>query len=65
MDDADIGEAVVLMNFTARPESQWEFILAAVAFAESDDELAHIAAGPVEHLLGWHRSFLERVEWRR
>ena len=26
----------------------------AVALAGSDDELSHIAAGPIEHLLGWH-----------
>jgi len=51
---AKAGEAVVMMNFTAPPEKQWLFIDAAVALSESDDELGHVAAGPVEHLLGWH-----------
>lgn len=46
-----VGQSVVMMNFTARPEHQWRFILAAIEHA-SDDELGHIAAGPVEHLLG-------------
>lgn len=51
--DDDVGQSVVMMNFTARPEHQWQFILAAIAHA-SDEELGHIAAGPVEHLLGKH-----------
>ena len=44
---ADVGEAVVFMNFTAAPDQQWQFICSAVAQAESDDELGHIAAGPL------------------
>lgn len=47
-----VGQSVVMMNFIAPADQQWEFILAAVAHAESDDELGHIAAGPIEHLLG-------------
>jgi hypothetical protein len=50
--EANVGTAVVFMNFTSRPQHQWAFIVASMIFAESDDELAHIAAGPVEHLLG-------------
>jgi hypothetical protein len=49
----DVGQSVVMMNFTARPEHQWQFILAAIAHAY-EEELRHIAAGPVEHLLGKH-----------
>lgn len=52
--ESKVGETVVSMNFTASPEIQWQFILIAVSLAESDDELSHIAAGPIEHLLGWH-----------
>jgi hypothetical protein len=60
----DAGQSVVMMNFTARPEHQWQFILAAIAHA-SDDELGHIAAGPIEHLLGKHGGeYIERVELR-
>lgn len=51
--DGDVGQSVVMMNFTARAEHQWQFILAAVAHA-SEEELGDIAAGPVEHLLGKH-----------
>ena len=50
----DLGGAVILMNFTADPDDQWQFIRSAVAHADSDEELSAIAAGPVEHLLGWH-----------
>lgn len=42
------------MGFTARPEQQWSFILAAIRHAKSDDEIGHIAAGPIEYLLGRH-----------
>jgi hypothetical protein len=62
-DEAEAGRAVVSMNFTARPELQWQFILTAVSLAESDDELGHIAAGPIEHLLGWHgEEYINLVE---
>lgn len=61
--ESPAGQAVVMMNFTAAPEHQWQFILASVALAESDDELGHIAAGPIEHLLGWHGGkYIEQVE---
>src|SRR5262245_39294087 len=61
--ERDWGESVAMMNFTARPEQQWKFILAAVRHAQSDEELGHIAAGPVEHLLGWHgEKYIARIE---
>ncbi len=60
----DVGQSVVMMNFTARPEHQWQFILAAIPHA-SDEELGHIAAGPVEHILGKHgEKYIEKVEQR-
>ena len=52
--EREVGQSVVMMGFTATPEQQWRFVRAAVAQAESDDELGHIAAGPMECLLGWH-----------
>src|SRR5262245_55249705 len=62
--EPNVGQSVVMMNFTATPEHQWQFILAAIARA-SDDELGHIAAGPMEHLLGWHGDkYIEKVEQR-
>ncbi|HKR59364.1 MAG TPA: hypothetical protein VJS64_06485 [Pyrinomonadaceae bacterium] len=63
VDESDSGEAVVEMNFLAPPEVQWRFILIAVSLSESDDELGHIAAGPIEHLLGWHgERYIDVVE---
>lgn len=60
----DVGHSVVMMNFTASPEHQWQFILAAISHA-SDEELGQIAAGPVEHLLGKHgEKYIEKVEQR-
>ena len=44
---------VVPMNFTASPDAQWRFIVA--AFSSGDVRTyGHLAAGPVEHLLGNH-----------
>lgn len=62
-DEWDVGDSVVQMNFTAPSECQWLFILSALKYADSDDELSHLAAGPVEHLLGWHGvQYIEIVE---
>jgi hypothetical protein len=57
------ADAVVLMNFTAPAEQQWTFLLLAVEAAQADDELSPIAAGPFEHLLGWHGpAYIDAVE---
>jgi len=64
-DESDMRQAVVWMNFTAGPDEQWQFICSAVGQADSDDDLRHIAAGPVEHLLGTHGAdAITRVETR-
>src|SRR5947208_12393616 len=61
--ESDVGQSVVMMNFTAKPDQQWQFILAAVAHAESDEEFGHLAAGPMEHLLGKHGArYIDQVE---
>lgn len=52
--DDDLGQKVVLMNFTASPDQQWQFLVAAVNSARTEDHLAAIAAGPLEHLLTKH-----------
>jgi hypothetical protein len=41
------------MNFTASPDAQWKFIVAAF-LTGNESTHAHLAAGPVEHLLGNH-----------
>lgn len=61
--EANLNQTVVLMNFTASAEAQWQFTLAAIGQAQSDDDLGHVAAGPLEHLLGRHGSeFIGRIE---
>ena len=47
----EVGQSIVMMGFMAPPEQQWLFVVTAVSLAETDDELGHIAAGPVECLL--------------
>ena len=61
--DKDVEQAVVAVSFLASHDKQWRFVRAAISAAESDDELAAIAAGPLEHILGWHgETYIERVE---
>ncbi len=61
--DSNVGESVVMMNFTARPEHQWRFICASLHFADTDEELGHIAAGPMEHLMSRHgANYIDIVE---
>ncbi|CAN5524761.1 hypothetical protein BH10PSE14_BH10PSE14_19190 [soil metagenome] len=60
-----VGGEVVLMNFTAPPEVQWTFLQATVDGARTDDQLYAIAAGPFEHLLGFHgEDFIAPLEAR-
>ena len=47
------GDYVVPMNFTASPDAQWMFIVAAFS-SGNENTHGHLAAGPVEHLLGNH-----------
>jgi len=62
-DDSDMGQRVVMMNFTSTAEHQWSFIEAAIRHATTDEELGHIAAGPIEHLLGKHGdAYIDRIE---
>ena len=47
------SEYVVPMNFTASAAAQWKFIV--TTYWRGDGEThGHLAAGPVEHLLGKH-----------
>ena len=63
--DVDIDGLVVDLSFSAAPHHQWRFIEATVAGAETDSELGHIAAGPMEHILGWHGpDWIDVVEQR-
>jgi hypothetical protein len=63
--DSEIQQAVTLLSFSAPHGKQWDFTLAAVAHAQSDEEFASIAAGPLEHILGWHgETYIRLVEER-
>ena len=59
----EFHDAVVMMNFTASNDVQWDFIRIAVAKAKSESELFAVAAGPFEHLMGSHGdAYIDRVE---
>ena len=59
----DAVQRITAMTFMSPPELQWEVILEAVRQAEDDNDLGHIAAGPIEGFLGWHgKDWIEQVE---
>jgi hypothetical protein len=60
-----VGQQVVMMNFTASAATQWAFICACVADAQTDEQLGAIAAGPLEHLMGhFGADYIDEVEAR-
>ena len=57
------SEAILDMTFLSPPGEQWEMVLECVRQATSDDELGHVAAGPIEGLLGrFGKDVIDRVE---
>lgn len=57
--------AITAMTFLSPPEDQWQMILEAIRQARDDDDLGHIAAGPIEGMLGRHgAAWIHRVEHR-
>lgn len=61
-EELDAGGFVVQMNFTARHENQWKFIVAAFENA-TKEQLGDIAAGPLEHILWKHGdAYIDLVE---
>jgi hypothetical protein len=61
--EQEAGGYVGSMSYDAPPETQWQFILIAVSLAESDEELAHVAAGPLEYFLGYYgEDYISLVE---
>ena len=54
---------ITAMTFMSKPEVQWDVILEAIRQAIDDNDLGHIAAGPIEGLLGRHgNAWIDRVE---
>jgi hypothetical protein len=45
---------VTAMSFKSPPEAQWEMVLEGIRQSRDDDDLEHVAAGPIEGLLGRH-----------
>ena len=59
----DARMRITAMTFMSKPELQWEVILEMVEQASGVDDLGHIAAGPIEGLLGRHGpAWIERIE---
>jgi hypothetical protein len=60
--DDDVDLWVVGLCFFGHPDTIWKFIIDAMEVAETDDHLAKIAAGPVEHLLAHYGSLIPLFE---
>ena len=62
-DDDNVGTEVVAMNLIAPTDTQWRFILKVLELSNSDKVLCHLAAGPMEHLMGNHGpTYIDLVE---
>jgi hypothetical protein len=59
---ADVGGYIVVLNFVGHPHSNWNFLIDAVAVAQTDAQLRSIAAGPAEHLFAHYGSLIELFE---
>lgn len=57
----ELAAAITMMTFASPPEDQWEMILEALRQAKDAEDLGHIAAGPIEGLLG--RFGAESIGW--
>ena len=60
----EIEVCIAWLNLRGGRAITWNIIMDAVALAETDIELEHIAAGPTEHLLARHEEMWRYVEWR-
>jgi hypothetical protein len=59
----DACQTIVGMTFLSPPEEQWEMVLECVRQAQTDQDLDHVAAGPIEGLLGrFGKEVIDRVE---
>ena len=61
--ESPYSQDVVLMNFLADDDFQWKFIKRSFELAYDAEHLTTLAAGPVEHLLGFHgEKWIETIE---
>ena len=59
----DAVQSITLMTFVSPAELQWDVILEGVRQAVGDEDLATIAAGPLEGFLGRHgAAWIDRVQ---
>ena len=57
------GEVTMFEACTEEPEDAWPAILEVLRHDLTDEQVALLAAGPLETLLSWHGpEFIERVE---
>lgn len=62
-DSEDVGQSIIMLNFMGSAEDNWKFILCAFEFADTDDKLGHIAAGPLEHFISKHgKEYIDIIE---
>jgi len=62
---SDAAMAVTAISFISPPEQQWQMVLEAVRQARDDNDLGHVAAGPIEGLLGrYGEQYIEPVDQR-
>jgi len=62
-ESGNYGESILMLNFMGSAEENWKFIKVAFELAKTDDELGHIAAGPLEHFMGkFGTDYIDEIE---
>jgi len=60
-ENSDTG--ILILNFMGSAEENWKFIICALELANTDAELGHLAAGPLEHFIGkFGEEYIDRIE---
>ena len=62
--NGDVDQWVVLICFLGHPHALWNFLIEAVAIADSDEKLDRVAVELVEHILAHYGSMLPFFEKR-
>ncbi|MEP0264626.1 DUF6869 domain-containing protein [Dokdonia sp.] len=62
-ESSNSGASIIMLNFMGSAEENWKFIMCAFEFAKTDDELGHIASGPLEHFIGkFGTDYIDKIE---
>ena len=61
--NGEYSQSLLMLNFMGSSEANWKFIQTTINHAISDEELGHLAAGPLEHFISKHgKDYTDQIE---